>query len=263
VKPNLSSKAWFERLAQMQEGYYYPWQSTLPPYNGEDVYMEMVRQHLTRNADVLDVGCGHGEVALDIAPYCRSVLAYDRVAPYIDLARQLSRERGVENITFLCADSSPEAGGGHARIPAEDDSLDLLISRRGPIDWFEDAPRVARPGAVLLMLNPNRTPIPEWNDELPEGLRLTGEPLPMRALIEERLSSAGLELHSCWEFDVPELYADPEQLYIRTSWGFTSEEVPSWAEAKSMLRQIFHNHAGPEGLVLRFLRTLWKAVIEK
>jgi SAM-dependent methyltransferase len=262
LKPH--SKAWYERLATLQEGYYYPWRSILPPFNGEDVYLEMVGQQLSPDKDVLDVGCGHGEVALDIAPHCRSVLAYDRVPPYIELARSLARERGVNNATFLCADSSPEANGGRPRIPAEDNSFDLIISRRGPINWFEDARRVARPRAMLLMLNPNYTPAPVWNDELPEALRFPDTTvLPMRDIIEGRLAAAGLELHSCWEFDVPEIFTDPNQLYIRQTWGRAPDEVPSWGEVKPLIDQVFRRYANPEGLELRFLRFSWQAIVQE
>ena len=54
------SDAWYDQLSEAQEGYYYPWESVVPPFNGEDTYVEMVNSFLTRNVDVLDVGCGHG-----------------------------------------------------------------------------------------------------------------------------------------------------------------------------------------------------------
>lgn len=90
----------------MQKGNYYPWQSTLPPFNGEDVYLD------------------------------------------------------------------------------EDDSFDLLIWRRGPIN-------------VLL------------------------------------------------------------------TFGFSREQVPSWAEVEPVIKKIFREYAKCEGVELRFRRFLWKAAIEK
>jgi SAM-dependent methyltransferase len=261
LKPH--SREWYDRLAQMQEGYYYPWQSMLPPFNGEDVYLEMVQRHLGSDKDVLDVGCGHGEVALDIAPHCRSVLAYDRVASYIELARAAAQDRGVENVSFVWADSSPKVHG-RARIPAEADAFDLIISRRGPTHWLADARRVARPGALILQLNPERTPTPAWNEELPEPLRMEEPPeWTIADTIRHRLQEAGLELHSCWSFDVPELFSEPEQLYARLSWGFAPEEVPSWAEAEATIRRIFERYGTEQGVVLRFRRFLWQAVVGK
>jgi mannose-6-phosphate isomerase-like protein (cupin superfamily) len=56
---------------------------------------------------VLDVGCGHGEVALELAPLCRSILAYDRVQPYIQLAKDAARIRH-NCAVHCCLTPSPE-----------------------------------------------------------------------------------------------------------------------------------------------------------
>jgi SAM-dependent methyltransferase len=255
------SPAWYDRLSTMQSGYYYPWKSLLPPWNGEDNYLELVRRHLRPAADALDVGCGHGEVACEIAASVHSVLAYDRVTSYIHLAREAARQRNISNVTFLCADSSRDMNGGKPQIPAEPASFDLLISRRGPLHWIEDARRVARPGAVLIQLNPAAAPIPAWNAELPEPLRMQPGIIDMRRAVEEHLAKGGLELHSCWTFDVPEIFADLQQLYIFLSWGHTPEEVPAYGEVLTDLERLIARHAGAEGLVLRRGRFLWKATI--
>jgi SAM-dependent methyltransferase len=255
------SPAWYDRLATLQTGYYYPWKSILPPMNGEDIYLELVRQHLFPEVDVLDAGCGHGEVALDFAPYCRSIMAYDRVAAYIQLAEAARQQRGVTNVTYLCADSASEANGGKPRIPAEAAAFDLLISRRGPLNWIEDAKRVARPGAVLIQLNPVRIPFPSWNEEIPEELRFPPSVFSPREAVEQRLALGGLELHSCWTFDVPETFPDPEQFYVFLSWGHTLDEVPAFKDVRADFEALFTRHAGPLGLVLRHGLFLWKAVL--
>ena len=64
------STAWYDRLATLQKGYYYPWRSRLGPWNGEAEYLTLVRQHLQPEAEVLDVACGTGRVWL-IAAYPR------------------------------------------------------------------------------------------------------------------------------------------------------------------------------------------------
>ena len=60
----------------------------------EDAYLALVRQHLRPGLDVLDVACGHGDISVELAPQVRSVLAYDRTAPWIDLGRRAARDRG-------------------------------------------------------------------------------------------------------------------------------------------------------------------------
>jgi ubiquinone/menaquinone biosynthesis C-methylase UbiE len=119
AKPH--SPAWYDSLAERQEGYHYPWKSELPTYHGEDVFRAMVRQHLSTTSDVLEVACAHGELALEIAPQVRSIVAYDRIASWIARAQNAAQQQGFDNVTFLCHDSSLDANDGQARLPGEDD----------------------------------------------------------------------------------------------------------------------------------------------
>jgi len=123
---------WHDRLATLQEGYRYPWQSILPAWYGEDAYLELVRQHVRSDTDVLDAACAHGEVSLEIAPQAQSVLGFDRTAAWIELAQRTARERGITNASFVRHDSSADANGGRARIPTDDASFDVLIRSAVP-----------------------------------------------------------------------------------------------------------------------------------
>jgi ubiquinone/menaquinone biosynthesis C-methylase UbiE len=256
---------WYDRLATLQQGYYYPWKSRLAPFSGEDAFIDLVHQHLTPETDVLDVGCGHGMVALEISPHCRSIVAYDRVERYIQIAQEAAGNMGVENITYLCFDSSPESNTGRVRIPAEHQSFDVMISRRGPLHWLEDVRRVARPGAILIQLNPLETPLPEWANLLPEPLRSAAGieyQSGMLNSVKHHLKRGGLELHSAWTFDVPEFFDDPRELYTRLSWGYLAEETPSWSDVKSIIEQLFADYsAGSDGFVMRHTRLLWMALV--
>lgn len=258
----LQKAEWYDRLATMQQGYYYPWRSRLGGWNGEEIYQTMVREHLSPDADVLDAACGHGAMALDLAPHCRSVLGYDRTAAWIELAQRAARERGLTNATFVCHDSSSEANGGRPRLPAPDASFDLLICSKGPFHWIEDARRVARPGAVLLMLVPDATPLPPWHAALPEALHWYVAPDPhwARPAIEQRLAVSDLKLHSWWSFDVPEMLPDPEQLYMSLTFGRTPDEAPTLAKVRPALERLFAEQSGPDGLEVRHRRYIWKAV---
>ena len=255
------SPAWYDSLAERQEGYHYPWKSKLPPYHGEDVFFEMVRQHLSTTSDVLEVACAHGDLALSIAPLCRSIVAYDRVASWIEKARNSAEQQGLDNATFLCHDSSLDANEGDARLPGVDDSYDLLICSKGPFHWVEDARRVARPGAVLLMLVPDSTPSTAWHSRLPESLRWKeeGNSAWARPAIEQRLANGGLELDSWWSFDVPEVFPDPQQLYTWLSWGKAPDEIPTLSEVSSTLAQVFDTYANADGIAIHYRRYIWKA----
>lgn len=146
------SPAWYKQLAKVQQGYYYPWRSQVSPFNGEDAYLELVKAQLKPKLDVLDAGCGHGEVALDIAPLCCSILAYDLVEEYITVATTEAEKRGLENIEFVCANSYGKANGGKPKLPAHDHSIELFISRRGPLHSIAAAKGAAKPGTTMIML---------------------------------------------------------------------------------------------------------------
>lgn len=257
------SSSWYDRLATLQNGYYYPWRSILPAWHGEDVFRNLLAQHLQPNLDVLEVACAQGELTFEMAPSVRSVVAYDRTADYIRLAQEAAQERGIHNVTFVQHDSSTQANGGHAHIPAQDGSFDLLICSKGPFHWIEDACRVARPGATLLMLVPDTTPLTPWNALLPEALRWQAmdDPNWVRPAIEQRLASIQLNLHSWWSFEVPEIFLTPQELYVWRTWGATSNEVPSYADVASDLERIFQQYSGPQGLEIRRHRYIWKAVV--
>jgi len=262
LKPH--SNEWYDRLSTLQQGYYYPWRSCLLPDNGEDTFLDLVKAHISPDADVLEIACGHGAMALELAPLCRSIFGYDRVAEFIDLAQKAKRAGGEDNAHFLHADSSAQANGGAPRIPAEDDSFDLLISRRGPLHWIADAKRVARPGAILIQLNPARISAPDWNDELPELFRFETRPYGYRyERIRDWLRTGGLGYHSTWTINRPEFFDDPTELYRKLSWGFTEDEVPAYAEMQPLLERIFARYATADGLAVPHGRFLWMSVVEK
>ena len=256
------SSAWYDRLATLQQGYSYPWRSHLESFHGEDIYRALIRQHLQADMDVLDIACAQGEMAVEIAPSCRSVVGYDRIAAWIRLAQQTAQERGLTNTTFICHDSSAEANGGHVRLPVTASSFDFLICSKGPFHWIKDARRVARPGAVLLMLIPDARPLTVWTAQLPEPLRWQeSDPHWAQPVIEQLLKEAELSLHSWWSFDVPEIFPNPEQLYLWRAWGCTPDEVPSFAEVAADLTRIFTRYGGPRGLEIRRPRYIWKAIV--
>jgi SAM-dependent methyltransferase len=253
IKPH--SKEWYLRLATLQRGYYYPWKSSLPPMNGEDVYIQMVHELLSPDKDVLDAGCGHGEFTLSLAGRCRSIIGYDRVPEYIRMAQEAGK--GIDNARFLLWDSHEDVHG-KGTLPAEPESFDLLISRRGPLNWMDDARRVSRQGAVLLQLNPMPLDAPPWNELLPEALRFGG-PLDIRQAVERRMEIGGLKMESCWTFEVPEVFNDPYQLYVLMTWGRTPDEVPGFDEVRPVLERIFTEYGSGEGVAMPHGRLLWRA----
>jgi 23S rRNA (guanine745-N1)-methyltransferase len=257
------STEWYKRLSTLQAGYFYPWQSQIAPGNGEAAYLTLVQEHCSPTVDLLDVACGHGALTLGFARHCRSAFGYDVVPSYIEMAQSSAREQGIDNAQFICYDSSIPANNGQVHIPAEDNTFDLLICSKGPFHWVEDAQRVARPGATLIMLIPDTVPMPAWHKLLPPALQWSAgsDPNWARTAIEPRLAKSNIRLHSWWSFDVPEYFTQPQELYSRLTWGHAADEVPAYAVVEPSLTAIFAEYNSAEGIALRHRRHLWKGVV--
>ena len=265
------TEEWYEWLSKKQQGYFYPGRKTLSPWHGDDNFRALVLEHLRPEMDVLEVACAQGNLALWMAPQVRSVLAYDATSGYIDLACKAAEERGIRNVKFLVHNARERFHGGQVRLPAADQSIDLWVNSLGPFHTILDAPRVCRPGAVMLMLVPSGgvpaggQPEP-WVELLPEPLRQgppdRADPNWAYNGIVKNLAEVGLRLHSWWDFDVPCYIPDSRELYIGLTWPFLEEEMPSYAECEPALERIFQEFAGPHGLESRWRRSIWKAVVE-
>ncbi len=265
------TEEWYAWLSTRQEGYFYPGRKVISPWHGDDNFLTLVTRHLKPGMDVLEVACAQGRLALYMAPHVRSVLAYDATPGYIDLARQAAAQRGITNVPVLVHNSREQYNDGRVRLPAEDHSIDLWVNSLGPWHTILDAPRVCRPGAVMLMLVPEggvpsgQAPAP-WVDRLPDSLRALLPPGRADAnwayqRIVKNLTEAGLKLHSWWDFDVPVYIPNPRELYIGMTWPFMDDEVPPFEEVEPALEQLFKDFAGPQGLEDRWRRSIWKAVI--
>ena len=62
--------------------------------------VEAHRPHLTRDDDVLDYGCGTGDLTIAVAEQVSAVHALDTSAGMLDVATSRANRRGVDNITF-------------------------------------------------------------------------------------------------------------------------------------------------------------------
>ncbi|MEX0941905.1 MAG: methyltransferase domain-containing protein [Pseudomonadales bacterium] len=263
--PRAHSNTWYDNLAKVQQGYYYPWRSIVGDRNGEQAFIDLVMEHLTPDTRVLEVGCGHGDLALQLAPHCALITAYDRVQSYIDIANRNKETAGIDNVNYLCYDMLAPALDEPV-LPVEAKSVDLVIGRRAPLHWIEDARRACRPGATLIELNPMEEPIPAWSSKLPARLhyensgRHTGTG-SIQDSVENRLHQSGLTLHSGWGFNVPEIFPEPKSLYTMLSWGLPVDEIPTYEDLEIRLSGVFERYGDDLGITLRHCRFLWKTVL--
>jgi SAM-dependent methyltransferase len=243
------------------------WQSQVAAGNGEDAYIALVEQYLRPDCDVLDLGCGHGELTLDLAARCRTIVGIEREPGYLELARELAAEHNVTNVQFFQVNLAgiDDEDRTFAGIPLADDSVDLFVNRRGPMlrRYLDEALRVARPGAVIVGLHPGGNgPAPVWWDRLPapyQKATLGGWSFDeMACWVTDPLRAAGISDYSLWWLDVPEFLRTPHELYVYLS-VTQRVDAPGYQTLELQLTKIFEQFSTPAGLILRHQRLLWLA----
>ena len=251
-------------------GFAHRWQSSVATGNGEDAFIALVDQYLRPDCDVLDLGCGHGELTLTLAARCRTIVGIEREPGYLELAKELAAEQNVTNAEFYQVNlaGAEDEDRVFSGIPLADDSIDLFVNRRGPIlrRYLEEAIRVARRGAVIVGLHPTgNTPEPPWRDQLPEPYRKVFMALPFDEVagwVIDPLRRAGISDYSLWWMDVPEFLRTPYELYVRLG-GSKTADAPECQNIEPQITKIFKQHSTPQGIVLRHQRLLWQVCLPK
>lgn len=252
------------------QGFAHRWQSSVAAGNGEDAFIDLLDQHLAPDCDVLDLGCGHGELTVMLAARCRSIVGIEREPAYLELAKELAAEQKVANVQFYRVNLAgvDDEDRVFAAIPLADDSIDIFVNRRGPIlrRYLDEALRVARHGAVIVGLHPaGNAPAPAWAEQLPAPYQNLFMSLPFDEVagwVTDPLSTLGISDYSLWWIDVPEYLRTPYELYTRLG-GSETADAPEYQKIAPQLTKILQQYGTSQGLVLRHQRLLWQAYLPK
>ena len=110
--------------------------------------LEITQRYLTKDSEVLEVGCGTGTTALRHAPVAGHILATDISSGMLAVARRRAEEAGAANVTFRQAalEELDLPDGGYDAILALN-LLHLLEDRGGALGRLA---RALKPGGVLV-----------------------------------------------------------------------------------------------------------------
>lgn len=115
--------------------------STYPDGNPEKVFKEKLLDLAIKSTVALDVGCGDGKFAFEIADKFSSIVGLDSSIELINIAQQKKKSPGVENISFVYGDAQ--------NAPFDSGIFDLIFNRRGP-SFYEEYYRLLKPGGYYL-----------------------------------------------------------------------------------------------------------------
>ena len=100
----------------------------------------------------IDIGCGEGgDLSFMLANRCKRVTAIDISETTVNGVKKIAREKGVENLTALCADMR--------KIPLPANSADLVLMSQvlhhasSPQEALAEAIRLLFPGGTLALLD--------------------------------------------------------------------------------------------------------------
>lgn len=117
--------------------------------------------------DVLDVGCGYGHTAIELARRCHCVVGIEPSQPLAEVAHRLGVESSLGNVTFR--------NEGVDRLH-EADAYDLVVLDNvfehlpNQPEAIEKIATALKPGGVLFLLVPNKL----WPIEVHYGLPFLG-----------------------------------------------------------------------------------------
>lgn len=107
---------------------------------------------VTKDLDVLDLGCGDGTTAVPSARRGARVLGVDIASNLVEAGNRRAAEEGLSNLHF-------QEGDACALVNIEDQSFDLVVSFFGamfapqPFEVAKEMVRVTRPGGRIVMGN--------------------------------------------------------------------------------------------------------------
>lgn len=119
------SQDWYNGIARKNGGYKSDARYILEGPSGEEAFEKMLADLLPNYDNVLDIGCGHGEFTLKMSKYCKSLVGADNAKELLGIAQKLKLENNIEHVSFVQAHTKGE-------MPFEDESFDMIYSRRGP-----------------------------------------------------------------------------------------------------------------------------------
>jgi len=154
---------------------------------GEDLRQlaGIVRGH--KDARVLDLGCGGGHVAFNVAPEVAEVTAYDLSDEMLRAVAQEAARRGLGNVVTK--------RGAVEALPFADASFDFVITRFSAHHWHDlaaglrEARRVVKPKGQAVFVD-CVSPGPPLLDTYLQGIELIRDPSHVRDYSSEEWTAA-------------------------------------------------------------------------
>lgn len=115
--------------------------SEYPGGDPEHVFKEKLLELASSDCVALDIGCGDGKFAFDIAYRFSGIIGLDSSKELIAIAETKKKELNAQNTSFIFGDAK--------KTPFKDASFDIIFNRRGPSFYAEYARLLKKSGYYI------------------------------------------------------------------------------------------------------------------
>jgi ubiquinone/menaquinone biosynthesis C-methylase UbiE len=248
---NSSQVEWWDQLAQKLDGYQGNYKVEFEGENGENQFVEMVKQKLERFSNAIDVGCADGKFTHELSNFGNRIIGVDLSSKMIEKAKSISAKNNLE---FIVADGRS--------IPYEDNTFDLVISRRGPVsqpDFLEEAIRITRPGGQIVEITIGEKDAIEFKEIFNRGQGYTSSNQSRYLEIKERIELKNqIQLKELHEYYSKAIYPSIEDVILLLSATPIIDDfhVAKDVEYLKSISQVLQNE---RGITRTYHRLIWVA----
>ena len=163
--------------------------------------LEVTREHLRPDMEMLELGCGTGSTAIAHSPHVKHIHAIDSSPKMIDIARRKAEAENITNVTFECSTIED--------VTAADGTLDAVLAL-SVLHLLEDreavirkAHRMLKPDGIFVTSTPCIADTMSWFKPIAAIGRCLGL-IPLIRIftakeLEESLRAAGFSLSFLWQ----------------------------------------------------------------
>lgn len=225
--------------------------SEYPNGDPEAIFKQKVIAIAAESSKALDVGCGDGIFAFDLANKFYEIVGIDSSKELLSIAENKKLELGVKNVSFVYGDASS--------MPFQGGTFDIIINRRGP-SFYDEYARLLKNGGYYIEIGIGENDAKSLKQIFGRGQNY-GEWQKSRLKTDTKeFKKLGLNIVFAKDFMYLELYTSQEQFQLFLE-GVPIFEDFNASKDDSFLQEYYSKHTKVGQVVLDRHRVVY--VIKK
>jgi len=166
-------------------------------------FLEIVKNYVSNETILLDIGTGGGEKLLEIAKFVEKAYGIDNSRSMITTANRNLRKAKMLNVEFKLADAK--------KLPFTEESFDVAMCRQAPF-YAEEVFRVLKPNGVFLSQQVGEENKQNIKEIFGRGQSFGEKPGSFMSDCIQELENAGLKILRTDTYNATEYYTDMADL---------------------------------------------------